>query len=303
MAVALFHLGGKAVPVLKFGWLGVEMFFVLSGFIICWAMPAFYSFNMSGRFIVKRIVRIEPPYLISLVLLIVLNWSTIGNYSPDWRQILLHVGYLNNLFNKPYLNPVYWTLGIEFQFYLFIAFFFPLLVKNAGKWLVLLLSILPAFIHIRGQLLSASFPLFGLGIFCFLFKKKLITPLDFAIFGWVTALSCISTMGWLPALAGLAAAALILIPLKPNKIVTFFSNISFSLYLTHDIVGGRLVVFLGTEFSRTTFHKGLFFMAGITVSIITAWLFYIFLERPFFIKSKLIGYAVLKPSSAYSLKT
>jgi peptidoglycan/LPS O-acetylase OafA/YrhL len=299
LAVALFHLGGKAIPILKFGWLGVEMFFVLSGFIICWAMPGSYSPKMSTRFIIKRIIRIEPPYLISLVLLLLLNWLTIGNYSPDWRQILLHIGYVNNFFNKPYLNPVYWTLGIEFQYYLFIAFFFPFLVKNSGKWLIITLCVLPALIHLPGQLLPALFPLFGLGIFCFLFQKRLISLLYLAAFGLITVISCLYTMGWLPVLAGLTATAFILIPLRPNKIVTFFSNISFSLYLTHDIVGSRLVVYLGTEFSRTIFHKGLFFIAGIIVSILTAWLFYIFFEMPFFNKSKSIAYTSLKPALTY----
>jgi peptidoglycan/LPS O-acetylase OafA/YrhL len=62
LAVALFHLGGKELPVLSYGWLGMQMFFLLSGFIICWAIPRSYNWKLSGRFISKRLIRIEPPH-------------------------------------------------------------------------------------------------------------------------------------------------------------------------------------------------------------------------------------------------
>jgi len=290
LSVAVFHLGGKVLPVLKYGWLGVEMFFVLSGFIICKAMPRDYSLKMSGRFILKRIVRIEPPYIISLVLLLVLNFLTEPNYHPGWGNVLLHIGYLNNFFNKPNLNPVYWTLGVEFQYYIFIALLFPLIIKSYGKWLIIILSILPLFLHIQAQVLWNFFPLFAIGISCFLFTSGRISKILFIIFMFSTGTCSFLLLGWLETAVGLFTALILLMPLKRNGIISFFSNISFSLYLTHDIVGSRMVVYIGTLLPKTNLYKGGIFIAGIGISILTAWIFYRLIEKPFFDRSKAISY-------------
>ncbi|MEO7214811.1 hypothetical protein [Mucilaginibacter sp.] len=47
-------------------------------------------------------------------------------------SLLSHLAYLNNFTGAPYINPVYWTLGIEFQFYLFVALAFPVIVSKWG---------------------------------------------------------------------------------------------------------------------------------------------------------------------------
>ena len=49
----------------RYGWLGVEVFFVISGFIIPYSLfNAGYRFpRHAGRFILKRIVRLDPPYI------------------------------------------------------------------------------------------------------------------------------------------------------------------------------------------------------------------------------------------------
>jgi len=291
LAVALFHLGGKVLPVLKWGWLGVELFFVLSGFIICRAMPKGYRLAMSGKFILRRIVRIEPAYLISLLLLIALNYVMIARYSPDPVQMLLHIGYLNGFFNRPFLSPVYWTLGVEFQYYLFIAFFFPLLSGFAGKWFILVLTLLPVFLPMPGNTLGGLFPFFGLGIYCYLYSSAKLPMVQFLLFTAACVACGIRHSGVVPALAGLAGVLLLLLPLKSNRLVTFFSKISFSLYLTHDSVGSWLVIFLGTHFPRTIFFKGTIFLIGVAVSIAFASLFFYCVERPFLNWSKRIKYS------------
>ena len=291
LAVALFHLGGKALPVLKYGWLGVHMFFLLSGFIICWSIPANYTWKMSGRFIAKRITRIEPPYIISIGLVIIMNFIALNHYKPEWFNIACHLAYLNSFLGKPYLNPVYWTLGIEFQFYLFVALCFPWLNSKWGGWFLLVLCIIPVFVRVPGGLLFGVFPVFGLGILYYLYLKK-ITGVNIVLFlGVLIFLCCIHTVGWLPASMALATLLLLIAPLKNYAFVSFFSKISFSLYLTHDIVGSQLVVYMGTKLPKTILFKGVEFLTGIVVSIVFTYLFYLLVEWPFFKLSKRISYS------------
>ena len=59
----------------RYGFLGVDVFFVISGFVIPYAMyRGMYRFKNFGTFLLKRVIRIEPPFLISIILVIALNW-------------------------------------------------------------------------------------------------------------------------------------------------------------------------------------------------------------------------------------
>jgi peptidoglycan/LPS O-acetylase OafA/YrhL len=291
LAVALFHMGGKVLPVLKLGYLGVEMFFLLSGFIICWAIPSGYSLKLYGEFISKRIIRIEPPYVISIFLAVLMHFIFNENYKIDWVNLFSHLAYLNNFVNQEYLSPVYWTLGIEFQFYLFIGLLFPLLIiKNVGPLLLLVLCIFPFWINLPVTTLISFFPLFALGILYYLYKKQHLNIYFAFIYGAIIAYIAFLRCGTFETLAALAALLLLILPLKSNRIVGFFSMISFSLYLTHDIIGSTLVVQLGQVLPKTLFYKGLEFISGIMVSIAFAYLFYLAVEKPFLNLSKRVHY-------------
>lgn len=292
MSVALFHLGGKALPILNYGWLGVYMFFLLSGFIICWAIPENYTWALAGRFVLKRIIRIEPPYIISICIAIAVNFFWVTNYKPDWLNAVCHLAYINNFIGQPYLSPVYWTLGVEFQFYLFVALCFPLFTRKGWHWLLLILSVLPIFIKIPGASLVNLFPVFALGILYYLYLVKGRDIKEVGILGFLITLCSLYTVGWPQTLAALFALGLLLLPLKANSIITFFSKISFSLYLTHDMIGSNVVAYLGMHLPKSLFFKGAEFLTGIVVSVLFAYLFYLFIEKTCLKLSKQITYKV-----------
>jgi peptidoglycan/LPS O-acetylase OafA/YrhL len=290
LAVALFHLGGKTLPVLKYGWLGVQMFFLLSGFIICWAIPKTYTWRMAGKFLTKRLLRIEPPYIISILLALVVHDIWVTDDHLDWMNILTHLAYLNNFIGKPYLSPVYWTLGVEFQYYLFIALCFPFIRSRWGVWFLLAVCVIPVSMTIPGAILFHVFPLFALGILYYLYIMRMKGIKELLLFGMVIAAISIYTAGWLATFAGLLALAILIMPLRSHPVVSFLSKISFSLYLTHDMIGSNLVVYLGQHLPRSFFFKSLEFFAGIVVSILFAYLFYRFIEEPSLRLSKRIAY-------------
>jgi peptidoglycan/LPS O-acetylase OafA/YrhL len=83
--------------------------------------------------------------------------------------------------NVSWLNNVYWTLAIEFQYYFAIGLFYflfisPFLLVRSAGYLILLIApiILP-----HENFLPFWLPLFGVGIMLFLFKSARISPAEF----------------------------------------------------------------------------------------------------------------------------
>lgn len=137
--VVLFHLnsfvGPRAItlpvlawdiplhPLLTCGWVGVDLFFVLSGFLLSTHLLETLSCPTRGiyrRYLMARARRVFPAYWAQLaILLAVAVWM--GHSLPAWIQYLpLHVPMLHFVSEAASfsINNVYWTLPIEFSFYL-----------------------------------------------------------------------------------------------------------------------------------------------------------------------------------------
>ena len=144
LIVFLFHLfcvsGGYYenqgfVDFFRFGKYGVHMFFVISGFVITHSfLLSNYKVKNYFTFLKKRIIRIEPAYIITL--LIGIGYTLSRNIfisenalfdNLNFMEILAHVGYVVPFFDYTWLNIVFWTLAVEFQFYLIFALLFPLI--------------------------------------------------------------------------------------------------------------------------------------------------------------------------------
>jgi len=100
--------------VVRFGWLGVSLFFVLSGFLITGILiDTKARENYWRSFYVRRALRILPLYVVVLLLAHVL-------YGSRWSYILLCLLFLANLIEAKFpnvYNPL-WSLAVEEQFYL-----------------------------------------------------------------------------------------------------------------------------------------------------------------------------------------
>jgi peptidoglycan/LPS O-acetylase OafA/YrhL len=116
--------------VLKHGWLGVDLFFVLSGFLITGILLATKSRGSRAyfrRFYIRRAARILPLYFAVLIVLVV---TLRGQYAAFFAFCALLSANLASLFNVhiPDAAGPYWSLAVEEQFYLI------------WPWLVLWLS-------------------------------------------------------------------------------------------------------------------------------------------------------------------
>ncbi len=117
---------------LTYGWMGVPLFFVLSGFCIHYAcLKRGAELFQAGAFFWRRFVRLYPAYLIALFTFIIVN-EVENPWKVTLSGVLSHLFLVNNLAKANFdtINGVYWSLGVEFQFYLL----YPLLLWGRKKY-------------------------------------------------------------------------------------------------------------------------------------------------------------------------
>jgi len=154
LAVMLFH---AHVPLVRGGFLGVDIFFVLSGFLITTQLLREVSRTGSvrfGRVFLRRAVRLQPALMLMLAIyflgsLLGLIPGTARVVTTDITIVLLALTHWARAFN--WLSPDYlghaWSLGIEEQFYVLWALVFGALGQSAARrWRVVTLAALGALI-------------------------------------------------------------------------------------------------------------------------------------------------------------
>lgn len=136
--VGLYEVHDKSQIVLLAafaGSTGVDLFFVLSGFLIgsqiIAEMTRTGSFSFK-RFFIKRTLRIFPAYYFSIVITLVIFLVLYGKDLAKYHEaILYHIFYLQNYF-PPIMQVSYWSLAVEEQFYVLL----PLLLFVFRKVLI-----------------------------------------------------------------------------------------------------------------------------------------------------------------------
>ena len=297
----------------SFGWLGVEMFFVISGFIIPYALHrSDYRLPDYGVFLLKRVIRLDPPYLVGIFIVIVLGYASAAApgyagapFKPSVTQVLLHLGYVNVFFGQPWLNPVFWTLAIEVQYYLIVGLLFSLVSHRSAAVRSVTFAFLSALSILipNEKFLFHWLFLFMLGMAGFQLRTRIIGRREFL--AWVALLgSGAWYVGGVPiAITGIGTALLLGLfeaGLRPAWL--FFGHISYSLYLLHVPIGGR-VINLSQRFALGILGKVAVLAAAFTASIAAAWLLYRFVELPAREWSSAIRYRRKQRLAAGSLPT
>lgn len=297
LAVCLFHLTKTNLPlegsaailskIFAFGWLGVEVFFVVSGFIIPYSMiKGKYTLSHFFRFLAKRCIRIEPPYLVSILMIIVLGYISMympgykeGSFNLSIGQVASHVAYLPTHLGFEWLSPVYWSLEAEFHYYILIALILPIMFKGKIRMMGIF-AILLAASYIIPLYVFSYMPFFIAGIAACALRFEKLTKLEFGIV--VLICMAVSIHRDQPAAMylsiGATAGAIAWLNIK-SKVTDFLGKISFSLYLVHVPIGSKCLNFLG-RYANSEFRQWLIFIFGLVVCIVAAWLFYLLVEKP-----------------------
>lgn len=125
------------------GWMAVDLFFVISGFVV--GLSAFARVAAQGpgfrrEFLRSRLARIAPLYLLTLLAYVLLVEPALARQPDFWANLLAHLAFVHNLF-LPYhgaINGPSWSLGAEMQFYLLVTLAAPWLLRTRPWRFVLL---------------------------------------------------------------------------------------------------------------------------------------------------------------------
>ena len=327
--VVLYHYYGKVITVgansrnllantLIQGSSGVDIFFVLSGFIF-----GVISYRQKIRyldFIWSRVVRIYPLYLLAVLLVLATNAE---KFLPLDSVLLLFpifiVGYLLAL---PGFGQL-WTIGLEFQFYLIFPFLAAFLLRNGYRYLVALLLLaigLRMFYYMETgtvkNLAYGSLPgridqfVLGIGAAWLYLRRRsffshpihllIAVALGLADLQWLVAWDSLGTGAtsplWIvwPTISGAVWAYLALsyvscrIPLPAfiDQSLAKLGALSFSIYVMHDFA-----VVWALKYARNlsltgrldidAALKGIFLCLPLAVGL--AWCTYHLIEKQFFI--------------------
>lgn len=151
--------GGLAGLGLRHGDRGVSLFFVISGFILGVLFAARWLNHAPpgrlGKYFFRRLTRLEPPYILNLLLcfslLVSVNHVNIRSLFP---HLLASVAYGHNfIYGIPStVNPVAWSLEVEVQFYCLVpllALIFAVRSKNIRRFLMAVITIAIGFAQIQ----------------------------------------------------------------------------------------------------------------------------------------------------------
>lgn len=250
-----------------FGAYGVEMFFILSGFVNS------MSLLRRGRpvdFLAARLIRILPFFLMVIVASVwIMSFAPLDQIGFTATQFLANLTLMPKVFGQDCVDPVMWTLQIEMMFY----FMLVMLYRSGGLkryfigWgslLVLSYFICPALDQwqstaggaiwfsiataARRLMLLDFVPLFAMGFLLYMIKTKTgrLWQNSLGIFVAAFVFHSIdhgkhNPLATALILALVTACAYGRVPLLRFKPLIFVSTISYALYLCHNNLGCILI--------------------------------------------------------------
>jgi peptidoglycan/LPS O-acetylase OafA/YrhL len=322
LSVCLFHFTGSVLPKLivpqtknlfAWGWLGVEIFFVISGFIIPYVLlKSRYTLKNFGNFIGKRFVRICPPSWIVIVLT-VLQYFIIDHFihsKHNWMatlslpQVLHSLAYTIPFTKYEWVNSIFWTLAVEFQFYLLLGLVFTFMYKNTINFLIcaaILCSLyyLPFSEQLQFFKYSTLFSMGGAVVLKY--ESRMSQPVFFLTLAGLAIIGYFQ-IGLDTVLFGLCTALIIAFVKTENKLGSFLGKISYSLYLTHILAGSSLET-VGIRLLKpdTDLNRLLILVFCLAGTIAFAYIFWKFVEVYFINLANKI-FAKKTGSTAYTEK-
>ena len=307
LAVALYHFfyhydvayGHQfTVPAaFQFGYYGVHLFFLVSGFVIFWTLA---RINHPFDFIWSRFSRLFPVYWVAVSI----TFLIVFLYGPDDRtttvsELIINYSMLQAYLGVPHVDGVYWTLTLELAFYFWMfLLFLGRQLHQIEKWLFIWVLISASLaltgwiemipMRLRYLLLLDYIGLFAAGICFYRLWESNANKMTY----WVIALSLLSLYAQYELTGAIIISviyALFYCAINEKfaalsyKPFVFMGTISYSFYLIHQNIGYTIIdLFYQHELSP---------LIGIVCALLTG-----------LILGSLLNYTIEKPAMGYLRK-
>ncbi len=286
-----YHHRGYFPYTFEIGKYGVQLFFVVSGFVIFWSLQ---RTRQAGDFIVSRFSRLFPAYWCALAITFLLV-STFGlpGQQVTWHDLALNLPMFPDFLRATPVDGSYWTLQIELFFYVQMLFWFMIGALPHIRWIVVGWLCLAAAYAIADRAgLSLSYSIrelldlryiayFATGILLFDLRGRAMTAFDAVLLGAAVAVSGL-TWSWREALVLIACMAAFLLlnagrlGILRHPALLFLGAISYTLYLTHQEIGYILIAAL----ERAGVGAVTSILLATAMAVALAWLLHRAVERP-----------------------
>lgn len=314
---------------------GLRVFYILSGFVIAYSIyNKEITISFFYRFILRRSIRLDPPYWVTMIATLLISLLSIIFFTkpmetfPSWQVIIANSLYLQDFLNMERIVHVSWTLCIELQLYLFFVAIIGLLIwfeKNRSVvqrekkfdaplflitfgilFLFSLWQNVSAWMFIKGFFLPHWFSFFTGCILCWVYLKALSIRYYLLFFGMNLLFFLFEPskpLGENLMISGIFFLVIIkdrLSDLFNGPVLQYGGKISYSLYLTHWLIAGKLMDFLARKFADQM--DGYLALLLMTVCVSLAWVtahfFHKWIEQP----SLVFSQSLKKESQAVRLE-
>lgn len=309
-------------PLFKFGYLGVQLFFLLSGFVILMTLERCVDFKV---FLYQRWLRLFPAMLIcSVVIFFTADFFfERPNGIPSAKDLIPGLTFIEPYLLSKLIGPVqsievaFWSLYVEFKFYIIAAFLYFLI---GSRKLVVSLSLLFIFDtalrqldqhtenHLIYFLASIShylslkyFGWFAAGSAFYLFlkennKKWFFLGILMCLFSSLATAAISNSFGTLIAILCISmffACSIVSISIQrllSNKFLLFFGYVSYPLYLLHE----NMMISLTIKFNTLLPPSINFLLPVFAIAFIASLAFVIarYIEKP---TKKIISNKIVNP--------
>lgn len=270
----------------SFGHFGVELFFMISGFVILMSLKRIKTVK---EFIYKRFLRLYPTYWFCLsVTLLMVSFQNVCDFSFTVRDKFLNYLMFQGVFKATNIDGSYWTLFPELCFYalIIILWKFKMLERLMSVSIVWLCLMPLALIRPTAILKFGMFFLMGMMFYKLKQNFKSRYPHIIIIFSLIAVLllhedfKVFAVSIFFVSIFYLLIFGKLKILNKPTLV--FFGKISYPLYLIHQTVGLIIISY----FVKNGVNHYLAILFTIGIVIVIAWIIYEYFEKPILRKFK-----------------